>query len=166
MNKADELCHAFPISVSNKISLNHLHLSEFLVDGGSSCHSIGEEVGFDLKFRKAGFIQGSVEYTLDRAVSDGIIDLPTHIKIDVDGFEHRVIEGAKFLLNDDKLRSLCIEINQNLVEHLDLVMYLKSFGFNYSEQQVKRSMRTSGPFKGCAEFIFDRVNKKSFFYKC
>jgi FkbM family methyltransferase len=156
-NELQDLITAFPVSLSDEIKLDTLHLSKFIWDGGGSCHSFGEEVGFDLKYRNSQFTQGSISYTIDKAISEGVILQPTHIKLDVDGFEHKVMRGAFSTLRDEKLRSLCIEINPNLSEHLELIRELKELGFLYNMEQVASVERQSGPFKGCAEYIFDRL---------
>jgi FkbM family methyltransferase len=157
-NNLQELITAFPVSLSDEIKLDTLHLSEFIWNGGGSCHSFGEEVGFDLKQRKSPYTQGSISYTIDKAISEGIISEPTHIKLDVDGFEHKVMRGAHASLRKNTLRSLCIEINPNLNEHLELIRELKDLGFAYNLEQVASVERQSGAFKGCAEYIFDRVS--------
>lgn len=158
-NDLQGLITAFPVSLSDEIKLDTLHLSEFIWNGGGSCHSFGEEVGFDLKQRKSPYTQGSISYTIDKAINECVISEPTHIKLDVDGFEHKVMRGAYETLRRNKLRSLCVEINPNLNEHLDLISELKDLGFAYNSEQVASVERQNGAFKGCAEYIFDRIRE-------
>lgn len=49
-------------------------------------------------------------YRLDDLVSQGRIPIPTHIKLDVDGGEHRLIDGMTRTLADPRLKSIRIEI--------------------------------------------------------
>ena len=42
-----------------------------------------------------------------------ILDVPNYIKIDVDGIEHLILEGADRYLGDDKLKSLSITSSQS-----------------------------------------------------
>lgn len=49
-------------------------------------------------------------YRLDDLVAAGRIAFPNHIKIDVDGGEHRLIDGMRETLRDDRLRSVRLEI--------------------------------------------------------
>ena len=44
--------------------------------------------------------------------------VPANIKIDVDGFEHKVVAGARETLTDRTVQSLLIEINPKLAEHI------------------------------------------------
>jgi hypothetical protein len=55
--------------------------------------------------------------------------MPNHIKIDVDGIESKVIAGAKETLQSQELRSLMIEINDDLPDDLEMIFYLESLGF-------------------------------------
>ncbi len=158
-NELEQLITAFPVSLSDEIRLDTLHLSDFVWNGGGSCHSFGEEVGFDLKHRKSPFTQGSISYTIDQAISDRVIQQPTHIKLDVDGFEHKVMKGAYHALRNSKLKSLCIEINPSLDEHLQLINELQDIGFTYNQEQVESVERKNGAFKGCAEYVFDRLSE-------
>jgi FkbM family methyltransferase len=158
INKINSLVVPFCAALSDSVSINTLYLSDFAWDGGSSCHSFGAEVGFDLKPRKSPVTQGCLSYTIDQAVEHGAIEVPTHIKIDVDGFEHKVVAGAMKTLSNPKVRSLCIEINPSLEEHQALIRQMEALGFYFDPQQVERVARTSGSFEGCAEYVFDRLS--------
>ena len=156
LNNLQELISPLCSAISDSLSVSSLNLSRFDWDGGGSCHSFGEEVGFDLKPRKSPFKQLVLGLGLDQLIDQFNLPTPTHLKIDVDGFEHKVIAGASKLLKDRRLKSICIELNTNLREHLDVIDYLISNGFFYRSSQVKSSMRAEGSFKGCSEFIFNR----------
>jgi hypothetical protein len=56
--------------------------------------------------------------SLDSLHWDLGLPLPTHVKIDIDGFENRAMEGATKLLESGAVRSWAIEINgtENLAE--------------------------------------------------
>jgi hypothetical protein len=85
-----------------------------------------------------------------------VLPQPTHIKIDVDGFEHKVVAGAARTLRDKRLRSMIVEINRNLAVHRALVEEIGALGFRWDEAQVAAAERRSGPFLGLAEYVFDR----------
>ena len=94
--------------------------------------------------------------SLDELIQKFNLPIPDHIKVDVDGFEHKVIYGAKNLLLKSQLKSICIELNTNLPEHNEIISHLNLIGFFCMSSQVNKSMRQTGPFKGCSEFIFQR----------
>ena len=156
LNDAEAQITPFPIAFSDSEKISKLYLSRFDWDGGGSCHTAGEEIGFDLSPRKSTFTQGIFTTTIDNCIANNLIPFPNFIKIDVDGLEHKVIEGAINTIKNPKLKSICIEINMNLKEHIETCNILNKYGFVADQNQIKKSVRQDGAFKGCAEIIFDR----------
>lgn len=155
LNGLMERVQAYCMGLSNEAGLSQLNMTDMRL--GGSCHSVGDAMDFNLKPMSARFVQGCVVQRLDELVSSGFVPVPTHIKIDVDGFEHRVIEGARETLKKaDGVRSLLIETNPHLAEHRAMVEELAAYGFRYDQAQVDRAARKEGPFKGVAEYIFRR----------
>jgi FkbM family methyltransferase len=145
---------AYCAGLSDRGGYSELHLSQVML--GGSCHSLGEEVDFNHRPMRPAYSQGCVAARLDDLVAQGVVPVPDHIKIDVDGFEPKVIAGAAHVLSQSKVRSLLIEINQNLPDHMRLVADLGRLGFKFDQDQVSAAERPSGPFKGCAEYVFKR----------
>ncbi|MEO8299173.1 MAG: FkbM family methyltransferase [Burkholderiales bacterium] len=145
---------AYPLALSDRSGADALYLSEF--SAGGSCHSFGEQVGFDLKPRGAAFAQGAFSVPLDQLVSSGAVPVPDHIKLDVDGFEHKVISGARETLSNPKVKSILVELNTHLEEHRGAIQLLESLGFQYDPKQAEGALRASGAFQGVGEFIFTR----------
>ena len=145
---------AYPLAVSDVCKMDHLYLSEVAL--GGSCHSFGEEVGYNLQPRLAAYRQGAVSITVDDAVRSKAIPVPHHIKIDVDGIEHLVIEGALETLANPKVKSILVELNTNLPEHMAVFTTLAELGFNHDNVQFQEALRTSGPFLGVGEVVFIR----------
>lgn len=154
LNKLSGRAIAYCLGLSDTAGLSVLHMTDLRV--GGSCHSVGEAVDFKLEPRKTAFAQGCIVARFDDLVADGTIPVPTHIKIDVDGFEHKVIAGARKTLQDPAIKSLLIETNQNLADHVAMVGELADMGFRYDKAQVSRAERKEGPFQGVAEYIFRR----------
>jgi len=82
--------------------------------------------------------------------------VPQHIKIDVDGLEHKVIAGAAETLADPAVKSMLVEINGAVPEHVAIVERLIGLGFTFSPEQVAKSRRTEGTFAGVANYVFRR----------
>lgn len=154
LNDIGSLVRAFCLALSDVAGLSELHLSEFRA--GGSCHSLGEKVDFRHQPVVPAYSQGCVSARLDDLVASGAVPDPDHIKIDVDGFEPKVIRGMQRLIDGHKLRSMLIEINQNLPDHRQLVAELNALGFRHDPAQVTAAERKSGPFSGCAEYVFKR----------
>ncbi len=153
-NKLSNQVTAYCLSCSDHVGFNTLHLSQFKV--ASSCHSVGQAIGFDLKPRETAFSQGSYCISLDEAVDSGALPCPNYIKIDVDGLEHLVITGGLKTLGNSTLKSLLVELNPSLSEHREVVRLLSNLGFSYDPKQVSEAARKGGPFQGIGEWIFSR----------
>lgn len=154
LNRLSDRVQAYCIGLSDESGLSRLHMADLRV--GGSNHALGEALDYRHEPLNAVFVQGSVAATLDRLVESGEVPVPTHIKIDVDGIEPKVIAGARATLADPRVRSLLIETNINLADHREMVGELEQLGFDYDLAQVKRAERKEGAFRGVAEYVFKR----------
>jgi FkbM family methyltransferase len=159
LNEIQDIATAFPIALSDQNKVDRLYLSEFTT--GGSCHQFGAETDFRLKPVKSPFAQGCVSFTLDHLVAEGIIPMPDHIKIDVDGIEHLVLAGAQNVIQNPQLKSILIEINTNLPQHLAIIKAMEAAGFEYDPVQVDQYLRKEGAFRGCGNYIFWRRGTRS-----
>lgn len=144
--------NAYCLALSDERTLGSLYLSE--LTAGGSCHSFNEAVGPNLTPRP-GLKQGCFGLSIDELVNAGLPH-PDHVKIDVDGFEFKVIKGATKTLQKG-VRSLLVEVNLSLEEHQQMLQFLQELGYQFSQAQVDRATRKDGPFKGVAEHIFTRA---------
>jgi len=154
LNVLESRVEAYCAAVSDATRADRLYLSEFAA--GTSCHSFGEQVGHDLRARPAAFTQGCLSIALDEWIADGRLPVPQYVKVDVDGFEHRALRGMAQTLRDARVRSLIVELNPTLAEHLAMREWLGTIGFRWDPAQVARSARAEGPFAGVAEHVFER----------
>jgi FkbM family methyltransferase len=145
---------AYCVALSDETGYSLLHLSEF--HPGGSCHTFGEKVDYKLERRESKVSQGCVSATLDQLIESGVVAPPDYIKIDVDGFEHKVLAGCRNVLANPRLKSILVEINTNLEQHRRIITDLQELGFTYSEQQAATALRTEGAFKGVGNHVFRR----------
>jgi len=145
---------AWCAALSDEVKFDRIYLST--VQAGGSCHSFGENVDPYLKPSGARFAQGSYATTIDAMIAGGVMDVPGYIKIDVDGFEHKVIKGAAATLQNPTVCSLLIEINPHLAEHRWIVDHLAQVGFAHDPEQFAGAARKDGYFKGVGEYVFRR----------
>lgn len=138
-------CNAYPLAITNSLMVDSLKLSQRGL--GGSCHSFGES---------GDVTQGAVGMTIDSLVAMGI-PKPDFIKIDVDGIEPKIIEGAKHTLKS--VKGLLVEVDPSKQEHKDMLGEIASLGFLFDEAQVKQATRKEGKFVGVAEHVFFRQSE-------
>lgn len=98
------LCLAF---AENK-SVAEMNLAS--IDIGTSMSNFGEALDFRGQPFEPAFRQGMVGYDIDNFITDFGIEVPTHLKIDVDGIELPIIRGARNMLANERLQSVSIEL--------------------------------------------------------
>ena len=140
------------IAISDTDSVDYIYLPLFRAGGAINCFSdTKDEQGKD--FRPV-FKQGVVSYALDSFLKQYKF-FPAHIKIDVDGLEPKIINGAEKTLKDARLKSILIEINDELPEHLKIVDNLKSNGFLLRHKK-HADMFEGGKYGKIFNYIFTR----------
>lgn len=69
-------------------------------------------------------------YTIDELAKKSGVQFPTHIKLDVDGIENLILEGATDSLRDKRVRSLICEVTEGNPETEFIVDFARQMGFN------------------------------------
>ena len=140
----------FPLTSVKNIFLD-INESEFIE--GWSMNSFGTKKGYDgeeMKIKQKYKIFGT---SIDNLIENEVLELPNYVKIDVDGIEHLILEGASKILSNKTLSSLSIELNEDYEQQYNKVIkILKSFDF---ELKQKRH-----------DPIFDNNKKFSKIYNC
>jgi len=153
-NDLNDIITPFQIGLSDKTELTNLNINFF--SAGMSHHTVGEEAldHTSLKPIKSKFKQGIFSTTLDEICFKWGLPLPTYIKIDVDGIEHKIISNSTKVLSSPEVKSVLIEINENRDEDRQIIKIMHKLGFKFNQGQVNDSMRKSGTHKGYAEYLF------------
>ncbi len=142
LNNLDHQVVAYPCAVIDSSGLSVLNLGDQRI--GGSLNSYGEEVDENLQPRQPLFRQGSVATTLDSLVGDGALPVPDHIKIDVDGFEHKVVAGARHVLAEAKVQSVMMELNNQIESHRELTHIMRGLGFDLPSEASARLKQKGG----------------------
>ena len=155
LNGLDGRVFAYPLALSDRCEVSVLHVSNLAA--GTSTHSFNEAVDFNLEPKSFPFAQGSVSFPLDELIAQGTMPVPDHMKIDVDGFEHKVVAGGMDTLANPQLKSVLVELNPRIEAHLQVRRTLLDAGFTLDLKQVEMATRTEGQFQGLAENLFRRA---------
>lgn len=141
------------IALSNANRLDYLYLSRF--SPGEAMHSFGAPVDFRRVEAPKTFKQGMISYSLDSFIKTYGAEFPNHLKIDVDGLEKEIIEGARKTLGDPRLKSVLIEINEELEEDMLMIEDLKTIGFDVKFRRHS-SMFDTGEFSMVYNYVFEK----------
>lgn len=131
INQLGERMIAYPMAIMDSIKVDKLHLSVF--NPGASLTSFGDCVDQNLHDKQAAHVQGCVSWTMDGLIKDGIMPCPKYIKIDVDGFEHKVIAGAVETLASGEVESVLIELNPDVPQHHKILLDMEAFGYTHND---------------------------------
>ncbi len=125
LNKCQDKVMCLNVALSDNDAFDYLYL--FLFQSGGAINSLGSPLDEQGKTFSPVFKQGIVSYALDSFLLRSKF-FPAHIKIDVDGIELKVINGSEKTLKDSRLKSISIELNDELPEHMGIVKKIQSEG--------------------------------------
>lgn len=144
---------AFPFCISDGPRIDTLRLSSLIA--GGSCHSFASDLNYKMQEKDWAYEQGSIAFSLDALVYEMNLPQPTHIKVDVDGFEDKVLGGALRVL--ENIRSILVEMDSNNAVHMEWKQALEERGFTTDDAQIAAARRSEGPFTGIGNIIFTRA---------
>lgn len=138
INGTQKLCTPANIAASDKSAIGILHVRYVTQGGAYNSFDNSESQRPNIPESNKGIWQGEeinpvtqmmYGVSLDDLVHKHGITPPTHIKIDVDGIEPLIIDGATQVLNLPTLKSILIEINRNSPQDMNIPDILAEKGF-------------------------------------
>ncbi len=104
-------CHAYSIAISDKVDLSTINVKN--MHEGVADNKVGEQ---------GEYYHGCTQMPLNFLVERKILPQPDYIKIDVDGFEDKVIEGSMQVFRNCK--GLLVEIENKHINYVDMICAL------------------------------------------
>ena len=95
------------------------------------------------------FSQKIFKYTLDDVIAKMNLELPNHLKIDVDGHEYNILKGAEKTLSNSSLKTIQIEIDINSADTTKIINLLEKNNFEI----IQKNQHGNSP-------IYDYIFKK------
>lgn len=118
INKFNHLVTSSPFALSNVTSIQFLSPNTSAASADNQLNT--QQIGCAIQ-----------TYRVDDLVSMGILEFPQHIKLDVDGIEHLILDGVDNTLADQRLRSVLCEIDEsNTAETNAILKLMVSKGFS------------------------------------
>lgn len=119
-NDLSDVATAYCMALNDNDMISSLHIQN--TGFGSAVSSFDEPIDHNGDRFTAKFKQGMVGMSLDSFIAKFQPAFPSHIKIDVDGIEDKIIKGAKKTLADARLKSVSIELDENRPEYTGAVL--------------------------------------------
>jgi len=159
INNLEKNIKVVSIPLTNKENIFQEMKEGQFVEGGA-LNSFGEKFDFEGKEFKPTMKYNLLGTTINYFLENSILDIPDYIKIDVDGIEHLILEGGDKFLNDKKVKSLSIEINENFKEQYDKVLNLMNkYEFKLLHKKHNDDMLSEqSKFKNTYNYIFKKLN--------
>ena len=159
INNLEKNIKVVSIPLTNKENIFQEMNEGHFIEGGA-LNSFGEKFDFEGKEFKPTMKYNLLGTTMNYFIENSILDIPDYIKIDVDGIEQLILEGGDKFLNDKKVKSLSIEINENFKEQYDKVLNLMNkYEFKLLHKKNNDDMFSEqSKFKNIYNYIFKKLN--------
>lgn len=153
LNALDNKVMALNLAMSDRDSLDFLYLPKS--EAGAALNNFGEPRDLQHKPFTAAFKQGALSFSIDSFVEKFPQTFPNHIKIDVDGIENAIVNGAQRTLRDGRLKSVLLEINEALPSDRAMVDRVLGAGFRLLPKE-RSAMFAGGAYDMFWNYIFVR----------
>lgn len=153
INNLEKKIKIIPIPLTNKKNaFQEMNENEFVE--GSAFNSFGEKYDFKGKEFKPSMKYSLFGTTMNYFIENSILKIPNHIKIDVDGIEHLIIEGGDSFLKNKKVKSVQIEIDENFTKKCDKILNcMERYEFEVLYKKHNNQFYT-GNFKSVYNYLF------------
>ena len=152
--------------LEEKIKINQLPLtkdqnqylmfeeSEFIE--GWSMNTFGAEIDFEGKSMQTKNRYKIFGTNINYLIENNILSIPNYIKIDVDGIEHLILEGASDHLDNSEIRSMSIELNENFKDQVNSVLKIMDKSNFRFKNKKHASMFDNSKFSKIFNYIFEK----------
>ncbi len=136
-NKLTEKIKPYSLAVGNIDGLSMLHLHD--TRPGSAVHSENpRKMDFTKEGGRVKWQEGIASATLD-GICEKLGVVPTKMKIDTDGNEDKVLEGAGKVLAESRLKAIVLEMPNSVETAEKCAAILKKNGFKLSWEDSKKT---------------------------
>jgi FkbM family methyltransferase len=154
MNQFGPRISAYCLAFSDQRELGQLHMAS--TELGGALNSFGESLDWQGRTFQPSFSQAMVGYTVDSFIEAYGPHFPTHIKIDVDGIENRIVRGAVKTLADSRLKSLLVELDSSREGYCDSVFeFVERAGMKFVGKRHAPEMDGT-PYASSFNYFFQR----------
>jgi FkbM family methyltransferase len=154
LNGCQESIVPLQIALSDKTIVDNFNYHD-LIPGGA-LHAFGEAIDNKGNVFKPVFKQPILSYRIDDLVKQFEIQIPNHIKIDVDGLEFSILEGSDETLSNPLVRSILVELEEGGEEANQIIEFLARKNFEVHSKHKCIYGAETGQFSKMYNYIFLR----------
>lgn len=146
----------FPL-INKKNKFLEMQEPEFIE--GWSMNSFGKNLDFEGKTFVSKNKYKIYGTSIDYLIENNILEIPNYIKIDVDGIEHLILKGGQSILENKKVKSISVELNENFKEQYEEVMNIMRMSkFQLKHKKHCAEFDKSVKFSKLYNFVFEKNN--------
>lgn len=157
INNLEKKISIVPFALSNVVD-NFLNLNESQFIEGGALNAFGDKKNFEGNIFKPSNIYRTFGTTINNLIEKKIISAPNYIKIDVDGIEHLILSKADKILNQKKIESILIELNEKYKSQFEKInLIFKKYNFSLVKKQ-RNDKFYGNKFDSIYNYIFKKKN--------
>ena len=124
---------------------------------GHALHTFGAGINFEGKQMQPKNRYNIFGTNINYLIKNDILSIPNYIKIDVDGIEHLILEGASDHLDNSEIRSMSIELNENFKDQVNSVLkIMDKSNFRFKNKKHASMFDNSDKLSKFFNYIFEK----------
>ena len=159
INKLDNKIKIFTLPLT-KDPLNFMKMQESSLQEGSALHSFGEKFDFEGNKFRSKINYSLLGLSINYLLKNKILQIPNYIKLDVDGIEHLILQGGCDFLNNKKIKSISVEVNENFKQqfnHVIKIMKKNNFKMRHKKHNYELFKKSGEKFLYTFNYVFDKI---------
>jgi FkbM family methyltransferase len=154
LNHCQDCIMPLQVALSDRTGVEVLNYNS-LTPGGA-LHALGAAVDYKGDSFQPVVRQPVLAFALDDLIKHFNLPPPTHLKLDVDGNEPRILQGAGNTLGNGILKSVLLEVMEGDQQSERVVTLLQRHGLNFHSKHKYVYGGDSGPSSRIYNYVFSR----------
>ncbi len=154
INRCAERVIPLPVALARRTGLESFHYAN--LEAGGALHTLGSPSDLSARGLRPALSVPTLAFDLDTLIQQFHLPEPTHLKVDVDGQELDVLEGAQRVLPG--VRGLLVELEEGKGDS-QVRRFLSERGFRETASYPYRYGHLQPEYRRVANVIFQRASQ-------